>query len=220
MRRRLAALLLLLFASLGASEAEATGGLTFINLVWTGTTGTGALGSSTIDVSSVEPETLSLDVVLDVGAYGLYFLQTSILFDFDLENELDLVSARTFAWDDPNSPTRFNTLGFVTSQESEGDAEGQVFALGGFATGGRVPPVTTLTFARMVFVTSPSRVTGGGVDILSGFFFELDSAFATSDLSSFYVPEFGSAALNPIPEPGSLILLALGIGALAWSARR
>jgi len=44
---------------------------TSVHLIWTGTTGSGTTGTSAIAVSDTVPETLTLDVRIDVDAAGL-----------------------------------------------------------------------------------------------------------------------------------------------------
>ena len=190
---------------------------TSIDFVWTGTSGAGSVGSSAISVSASQPETLTLDVVLDVDTFGLSLLGISIGFDPDLGDELDVISIETLSWSNPKGPGRFTAVGYVSSQESTPTREGQFISLGGFSFGAG-PQNATLTFARIVFTTHPSAASSDGSDIIS-FFGSSDVALDSTGL--FYIqPELGSAEVNVIPEPVSLSLLGIGIGALALAFRR
>jgi len=216
------ALALMATGALAPFEARATPStLLSIDFVWSGTTGSGALGSSSIQVSALEPETLTLDLVLDIESLGLHLLSVSALFDTDLENELNLTGVQTLPWTDPTGTRHFDAHGYVSSQESEADREGQIFGLRGLSRG-LVPINTTLTFARMVFVTNPSRVRNDGADLVSGFFFLPEDKALYFEIDSYHESEiaFGSASVDVIPEPASFLLLALGIGGLALAARR
>lgn len=206
-------------ATLPRIEASASP-LLSIDLVWSGTTGVGTLGSSAIQVSAFEPETLTLDIVLGIGPRGLDHLQVSARFDTDLQNELNLSRAQTFSWASPNGSRRFDGFGFHSSQESESDNEGQILALQGLSPSNG-PVNTTLTFARVVFVTNPSNVRSDDADIGTGFFLLGDIAYYLFDIFPYRPDEiaFGSASVDVIPEPSSLVLLALGIGALVLARR-
>lgn len=190
-----------------------------MNFVWTGTTGAGVLGSSTISVSSNAPETLTLDVVLDVDASGLVGLTISAKFDADFGDELNLLSVETLSWSNPKGPRSWISLGYISSQESDAGSEGQTLHLGGSSSTFPAGPLNvTLTFARLVFATNRSRIATDGADLFS--FAKAPDDFGIDNLGLTILPEMGSASVNLIPEPGSSGLLALGIAVLGLAARR
>lgn len=214
MRTRLAALLLFSLFCLGAFGAEATS----LNLIWTGTTGVGIPGSSAISVSGTEPETLTLDLVLNVDSSGLTLLTISAKFDEDFGDELNLLSAETLSWSNPKASGMWFGFGFISSQESGAASEGQIFHLDGGLGFGIGPQSATLTFARIIFATNPFRIASDGVDIFS--FAKAPDDFGIDNLGLTTLPELGSASVNLIPEPASFALLALGVAVLGLSARR
>ncbi len=203
--------LAVLVIALAVHAADATS----VNLLWTGSTGAGTTGSSAIQVSGAAPETLTLEIALDVDSLGLTLLEFSIRFDTELRDELNLLSIRPVSWQDLRGPGSFSSTGFVTSQESDPTREGQIFSFGGF-TFGSGPVNTTLTFARVVFSTNPQRVASDGGDIFSGAFLRFEGGLG---IGGFPIDlDFGSAEVDLIPEPATISLLALGIAALAAAA--
>ncbi len=206
-------LLPLLGLALSAEPASATS----VDLIWTGTSGAGVVGSSAIEVSAAQPETLTLELVLDVDSLGLSLLSVSVRFDRDLRDELNLLSTETPSWSNPEGPGSFTGVGFASSRESDASAEGEIRSLGGFAPG-LGPQNTTLSFARLVFATNPSNLTNDGSDVFSLFGSPDDFALIGNGLFRID-PAFGSAAVNVIPEPLPLGLLGLGIAVLGLAAR-
>jgi hypothetical protein len=227
--RRVSVLATAMFLSQPASA-------TAVRFVWSGTTGGGVLGSSSIDASGRQPETLTLDLVLDVDSAGVGAIQLPIKFDLDLGDELNLLEINRLNYSNPagvgpgNPPGegQLTHVGVVTTQESvAGSEEGQIFEFEAFSLGSG-PTNATLTFARIVFSTNPGRIQSDGADIDSGPFLDLPvrTGFLRIDDQSGGIDDFtlevqyGSASVNLIPEPTPLGLLGLGIASLAMASRR
>ena len=205
-----------LLASMATPEAR---GASSLGYIWIGTTGAGALGSSEIAVSATEPETLTVDLVLDVDAFGMSGLGVSAVFDTDLGDELNLLSIETPRWSNSASNRSWTGLGYDSSQESDSTAEGQIHDLFGLSFT-RGPLNVTLTFARFVFATNPQRIAADGSDI---FVIGRPGSFAESYGRMLRVGESftsATASVNLIPEPAPLALLALGIATLSLACRR
>ena len=218
MRKTLVAVLASI-AILGAPLAAFAG---TVSLVWAAGVGGGTitgLGSSTVFVGGTAVATLSLDIVVDVGTEGLLAGGIDIEFDTDLGDELNILSFTELGWTNAKSSRNLLniTQGIVSSLESAGGNEGQVFGLEAFTLASG-PQNTTLTFARIVFVTNPSNVATDGADV-----FETSERDATlfADLQTptgtFPLP--GPATVN-LPEPASYAMIALAAGCLFGARRR
>lgn len=185
------------------------------------------LGTNQVAVSNTDPATLTLDIEIGVGPEGLGAWASDIEFDVgpDFDDELDVVSTQELSWGNAKANRTLKPLapGLASSQESGGGGpEGQLFGFDLYSLGTGATNVT-LTFARVVFVTNPLQVQSDGLDI-----------FTTNERDPFschYGFSFGcpwppllqgplTAEVNLIPEPTSLVLLGLGLAALATARRR
>jgi len=217
--RKLSLALMVSICFLGISSAA---GATSVNLIWLNSAG-GAItevsgGSITLEESAVA--TLTLDVQLDVDSRGAAAVFLTIDFDTDLENELNVLSWSEISWSLSNTKgVVVRTLtpisaGIDSTIESSGSQAGSVFVFDGTSLGPG-PFNTTLTFARLVFVTSFARAPVDGDDIFAfGVFGGNEGGSTIGDVT------FNGASVNGIPEPGTVTLLGLGVSAFALSARR
>lgn len=208
-----------------SSVASATSvGLVVTGVAFGGTGGTSDASSVTLNVSG--SATLTVDVQVDIDSRGLAGLFMNVRFDSDGENELDVVSFTELSWAFVNmmgvttSDLTQLTAGINSTQESAVGVEGQLYTFEGQSLGVG-PANTTLTFARVVFSTNHGNVSTDGDDIFSGTFYPGEtvgcnspSCVITSSVS------FGSVAVNLVPEPGTISLLGLGIGALVLAGGR
>jgi hypothetical protein len=213
----------LLVTALIASTASAAS----VNLRWVAgeTSDSSAiegLGTSSLAIAAGAVATVTLDIEIDVDAAGLSSAFLSVEFDRDLANELDVSSVEELGWtSEDGSRSLFPlTPGIDSMQESTSSETGKLYTFDG-ATLENGPESTTFVFGRVVFTTNPGAVASDGPDIFVGIFncpdLCIDGLFSNAlddnDITSSVT--FGTAQLNVVPEPSSLGLLALGLGALA-----
>lgn len=222
--RKLFSALLAGFGLLVATSASAG----TVSMIWANGAGgvVSGIGTTSVEVSTTAVATLSLDVVLDIDTPNFTAGGIDIEFDTDLGNELNILSFTELGWTNAKASRSLLqiTQGVVSSQESTGGAEGQVFGLEAFTLGSG-PQNTTLTFARIVFTTNPANVSTDGFDVFETS--ERDnSLFVQSDGPGLVIELAlpGPLAVNggapPFPEPGTLGLVGLGFGLLVAAGRR
>jgi hypothetical protein len=219
-----------LFALLLAAITASTANATSVNLRWvdaetSDSSPVEGLGTSSLTISAGAVATVTLDVEIDVDAAGLSSAFLSLEFDRDLLNELDVSSVEELGWtsEDGSRSLIPLTAGIDSMQESTSSQIGKLYTFDG-ATLENGPESTTFAFARIVFTTNPGAVASDGPDIFAGIFNCPDTcidglfsnALEDNDITSSVT--FGTAQLNVVPEPSSLGLLALGLGALARAA--
>ena len=221
-----------LMASVSFLGFTSVAGATSVNLHIVGAhTNNNGIHSVAGDAITINPSgtvTITVDVQLDVDSRGTSAAFLSLLFDTDGGNELNMLSFDELAWSKTNKKgvvqANFTQLtpGIGASQESQDGLEGQLFTFEGASTGAG-PSSTTLTFARVVFETNHGKVITDGDDIFSGQF-GVQDVFADNGtpvaLNIASSVTFGGIAVNLVPEPGTISLLGLGIGALVLAGRR
>jgi hypothetical protein len=193
-----------------------------VNLLWTGASDPSATGLGTSNVSvSGAGVTLTLDLVFGIDANGLSAYGMDIDFDSDGNNELDIVSFSQLSWANAKGTRSLIplTAGLGGTQESQsGGPEGQLFGFTAFTLGSG-PESITLSFARMVFVTTPA-VTADGFDIFAVNERDpLATVFFDNPGNQILMP-LPRASVHLIPEPASALLLGAGLAALGTAARR
>lgn len=218
---------LVLIALLSASAASATS----VNLRWVGGQASSGsitgLGTDSVFFSPSSVATLTLDIRVAVDAAGLRSAFLSLEFDRDLMNELDIVSFQEISWtammmNTQATPQLTPFSPGVSTQESTGSQIGKLytFDLSTASTASDCCPVsTTLAFGRVVFTTHHFVPLDENADIFSGLFNAGVDAIvdqAGNDISGTTI--FGTARVG-IPEPSTLGLLGLGLGALVLAGR-
>ncbi len=179
-----------------------------VDVVFTSTTGAGAVGSATIDVAPGDIVTATIRLSADAAGVSSYAL--SIEFDSDLNDELDLISVTEAL------PVGFQfnfTSGVASTQESSSSQMGNVlsFEAGTFGAG---PASTTFAIGTIEFQVS-SNVARDGPDIFSGAFnVGFDDIFDNQGVRITDSASFGSATVGvPVVPglglPGLLLLAAL-----------
>lgn len=222
MRRLMVTVLASAVALLGL--AGAANAVSF-SLVWSGTTGTGATGSSDIGVGV--GDTLTLDVFLNYGASGLSLAAVSFGWDPALLSFSTLVSGAECP-QPPNPAPSTCTGGAVLSFTSLAPIVSGVTVAGNTAgsldagTGGAalVGP-NFIALAQLVFTA-----TGfGGTPAVSLFYGGPDGIVDSAgnlvaDANNPIGLDTASVSGAVIPEPGTAALLGLGLGTLAIAGRR
>ncbi len=190
-----------------------------VGVVFTSTTGTGAVGGATIDVAPGDIVTATIRLSADTAGVSSYAL--SIEFDSDLNDELDLISVTEAL------PVGFQfnlTSGVASTQESSSSQMGNVltFEAGTFGAG---PASTTFAIGTIEFQVS-SNVARDGPDIFSGAFnVGFDDIFDNQGVRITDSASFGSASVGvPVVPglglPGLLLLTALFTAAALRELRR
>lgn len=172
-----------------------------VTLRWSGTTGSGTTGSSAISVSNSQPETLTLEVVVDTHLEEIQGLSLSLDYDTDGDDELNQLSRKEISWSNAKASRTLGPFGagVATSQESTTSVPGKAHGFEGVSLAAG-PKGVSFVFARIVFVTRPGRIQSDGDDVISGFLDAgQDTAFdergaPDNDISSFF--SFGGASVN------------------------
>jgi hypothetical protein len=212
-----------LFLLVGVSSASAS----TVNLIWTGTSdpaNTTGIGTSTVGVNG-SGVILTLDLLIGIDELGLSSAGLDLEFDVGLDNELDIVSFSEQSWANAKATRTLTQLspGLSGTQESSASEEGQLFGFETFTLGLGAQSIT-LTFARMVFVTTPN-VSSDSLDLFatnerdpSATVFFDNNGLAVSFSNITDITQI-AAAVN-LPEPQSVALLALAVGTLVAAGWR
>jgi hypothetical protein len=212
---------------MGLLGFSSVAGANSVSLIWTGTTGTGATGTSDINVSNTLAETLTMTLILtaDSTGVGAYFM--SLRFDTDGGNELNILSVSEGSWSNgltgakARNMTGLNT-GIESTQESQTSGpEGRLFTFEANSLGTGIKNASMI-WGVVVFTTNPANVSTDGDDVFSGVFNPgIDAVFNNANLIINEIA-YSQASVNTVavPEPGIVALLGVGVGALLLAGRR
>lgn len=189
----------------------------------------GAFATSPLTLNAVKTvsvgDTFTVDIgfILDPGD-SISSYAMSIMFDTDLGNELQFISASqpgsvTGLFGGPLTPT-----GTPVGVDSTGSSAGSVITFAGSTTpgtgivnSGATPfdvVIGTITFKALAGVTTD------GADAFTGFFDGGDHLTDNSGAPHSHALTFGDLSVNLVPEPGTFSLVALGMFGLSLKSRR
>ena len=170
-------------------------------------------------------DTLNFAITMTIDAVGTNAWSIDLAWDQGLENALDVTAAnpattyvRGFA--NPSPPPAiigYTALpGDLVTQESDAGQEGHHWSMAG-----GIAQDLTLTIANTSFRAGTATFSIGSTDettITLGFF-RTDGAVMGSSASAFITPGFGSWVINQVPEPGTSLLMGLGLLGLVMGGR-
>ena len=180
-----------------------------VDITWTGTSGAGVTGTSTIFADPGDFLTGTITMTVDpadplVNAYDL-----GLEWDADFKDEMDWLSTNQTP-----PPTFLGAAGGVVADSSLLSVGVQLNAFTAFCAFGCSGPLGpgTHTLGNVVFIAT-ANVVNDGVDVTVGSPIEDTGG---NDISGLFV--FNGASV--IPEPSTALLLACGLVALAMGRRR
>ena len=162
----------------------------------------------------------SLEVQIEVDTRGMSGAFMTFDWDTDLNNEINILEWEELDWAFTNTMdtvTRSLTAlgpGIDSSVESTDSVAGTIYTFDG-TTIGVGPTNTTLTFARLVFVSTGNVATDGADIFASG----LMGPNNPED-PNFSDVVFINAVVNLVPEPAMVSLLVLSVAGLMIAGRR
>ncbi|MFP8873246.1 MAG: PEP-CTERM sorting domain-containing protein [Myxococcota bacterium] len=184
----------------------------------------GGTGGEDVCVGGVG-DTLGFAITMVIDGAGTNAWHIDLAWDQSLENALNLTSVapstnyvRGFANPTPPPTTiGYTALGVVSQQESDGSQEGNVYGVTGAIT-----QDFNLTIANTSFRAGVATFQIGGANqtAVNLGFFRTDGASMGNSASQFITPTFGSWVINQTPEPGTSLLMGMGLLGLALAGRR
>ena len=186
---------------------------TSVEIVFIATDGVGVPGSNTIAAAPGDTLTAMISIAADAAGVSIYGI--SLVFDMDVDDELQLISATELL----NAPFMFNAdPGCASTQESTGAKSGAVRTCEA-ATLAEGPTGPGLVDIIEVVFQVTDNVATDGFDIETGLFNAgFDGIFDNADQPVTAV--YGEAAVNRVPEPDGLLLVGLGFLAVLRLRRR
>ena len=207
------------FVLAAAPQASATS----VDLVQIG--GTAVCDTGTGVCTGGVGDTMQFAITMHVDAAGVNAWSLDLEWDTDLQNALTLDAHAAPAsfyrgFVDPGPPPTtigYTVLASTGTQQSTATQEGYVRQVAG-----GIAQVLTDTISNTSFRAGTATFTIDGTaetDVKLGFFLGDGNAMGNS-ASAFITPTFGSWVINQTPEPGTTLLMGLGLVGLALAGRR
>ncbi len=201
-----------------------------LSIVWTASDGDGPIGAPQIEAEA--GDLLTATIYLRIGSDGVRSYSISLLFDADLDDELDLVSATAFL------PPGFDTTPTASPAatiESTPTTPGQVKGFAAWTTAAAGPSSTRLAIGQVVFRVNTPTLDGAdvvpdltvvGASIFSNAY-QNQTAETTrrpAEVNPFLTPQLDrwfqlAIALLPIGDAGNAKDATTNHGAVAYDYR-
>ena len=202
-----------------APQASATS----VNLVQIGGTATCDVGTGNC-IGGIGTD-IKFAITIDVDANGLNAWSVDLGWDSGLENALTLdgnthPTAFYRGFGNPSPPP--TTIGYTVQGEAGFQAsspthEGYVHGVTGGLTQDFALTISNTSFRAATATFSIDGTTQTNVTLG---FMRSDGASMGNSASAFLTPAFGSWVINQAPEPGTTLLMGLGLVGLALAGRR
>jgi len=171
-------------------------------------------------------------IVITVDANGLGAFGLDLRWDADGEDELDFASATQrasllFKTPNPSPPPdtlalasyTVSSANFASTESTAGNA-GYLMGFDAFSASITGPFIANVSFriGTVAFHVNGNVNNNAGADIEMGFF-RTDGAAMSDSASNFITPNFGSFNVDSVPEPGTSLLMGMGVLGLILAGR-
>jgi hypothetical protein len=197
----------------GAVSASSASAAPIVDIIFTGTTGAGTTGGSSINAAP--GDVLTAHIVLTADAAGISSYGVSLIFDADGLDELDIVSATETL----PAPFQFNlTAGVASTLESVPGSAGNILTFEAATFGAGPPPPPSVVIGIVEFLVT-ANVATDGEDITSGLFNSGIDDMNDNAGTQITDITFNGASVG-VPEPTTALLLGLGLAGFGLRGRR
>lgn len=178
-----------------------------------------------------ESDIITFKLVLTVDTLGVTAWGFDIRWDADGEDELDLVNYQQrqnifFSAPNPTPPPdtielgNYNPTGPTFIVESAPGSDGHIYGIDATSISITGPFIHNVSFRLGIvsFHVNGNVNKNPGADIETGFF-RGDGNAMGDDQFNFITPNFGSFAIDSVPEPGTSLLMGMGVLGLILAGR-
>jgi hypothetical protein len=190
-------------------------------------------GAGTGDcVHTNSSDTIRFAIVVSIDSLGLSTYSFDLRWDLDGQDELDLVSVtrrNTIVFPTPNPTPPPDTLaladytvfGQLDVADSTPGVSGRADAWAAYSASPTGPYIANTSFrvGTIAFHVNGNVNNDPGADIVLGFFQTDGPVFQESTFFNFITPNFGTFAVDSMPEPGTSLLMGMGVLGLILAGR-